>query len=370
MLRDVKMILTYENLLKISDFNLKANPTLSQLNSYSFLSFQDALHYLIQAHAWQGKTILLPAFYCAATLHDMQKQGLKIRLCKIDQQKFDIDSNDFRSILETEHIDIILIYNFFGKNSQLYSDPTWQRFITPDTIIISDFAHALVPNHNIEFLCKNHFYIDSTRKTTCRMFANLIMPTGQQVNSQFVVKHASFKLAIRVLFFLKSWSLRLAARLNSKTLADIGLWLYGLHDNKIGSKAQAYSGFAWDRFLYQRINFSKIKQHRKYLQVTYLQALDHLQKYVELFPLAENEAENSCFFYIRIRDVTAVSQVLSCLNKKGIWSEVLWDFDAIEELSPAERNWCQSIIVLPYTLRTQAKHIQTIAALLQQVFIK
>lgn len=363
------MILTYENLLQWNDFKFLPHPALIQLNQYAFLSFQDALHYLIKKYQWQGKTILVPAFYCDATLHDMAKHGLQVRLCKIDQKNFDIDLADFQTVLRTEKPDIILIYNFFGKNSVLYTEKFWLELITSNTVLISDFAHSLIPNHKIEFFTAQHFYIDSTRKTTCRMLANLIMPKEIQVDNTQVVKQAKFKYALRSLFFLKSWSLRFATVFHNKMLAKFGLWLYGLHDNWIGSPLSAYTGFKWDKFLYNRINFDKIRRYRKELYVLYQQALFSLaNKHIQLFSLPEQETGNICFFFVRILDAAAIVPLVNFLNQQGVWAEVLWNFSAIQGISNADKAWAESIIVLPYTLRTKAKHIKKIAALIQQFY--
>lgn len=364
------MILTYENLLRFSDFKWRANPQLKALNIYNFLSFQDALHYLIKTYQWQNKTILLPAFYCDATIHDMKKHGLNVRLCKIDKKNFDVDLADFKSILKNEKIDIALIYNFFGKNSRLYSDSSWREYLQKDMVLISDFAHSLIPNHKIEFITEKHFYIDSTRKTTCRMMANLIMPTQYQLDNKYVTKFSAFKFTIRGLFFLKSWSLRIATRFNLNSCVDFGMWLYGLHDNAIGSRINAFTGFTWDKFLYHRIDFAKINQHRKSLQTCYISTLQNLvdQKHIELFPLTEQEAGNACFFFLRIINSQAIIPAITLLQKNGIWAEVLWNFDEISEMSLEDKAWAKSMIVLPYSLHTKPKHIQKIATLLEEYF--
>lgn len=364
------MIITYENLLRISDYQLHPCKKLTDLHFFNFLSFQDAVHYLIKAYQLQGKKVLLPVFYCDATIKDLEKHGLQVHLCQIDYKNFDVDMTDFQSKLRSEQPDIIIVYNFFGKNSQLYNDRAWLQQLKPGAFIISDFAHSLIPNHNIEFLNERHFYIDSTRKTTSQMMAHLIMPKGTTINKAFIVDYSRFKLGIRILFFLKSWCLWFATFFNMKFFSTLGTWFYILHDNSIGSPQAAFSGFGWDSFLYHHINFKKIRNHRCLLYQEYKKKLGPLahQGHIELFNLPAEEEKNICFFFFRIIQEGSVADILKFLQDHGYWAEVLWNFDAIKNMSHQDREWAKSIVVLPYTIRTTPHHIKGIATLLETFF--
>ncbi len=362
------MVLTYENLLTFSDFNFAANKNLKQLNSYAFLSFQDALHYLIKAYALKDKTILVPAFYCDATIHDMEKHGLHVELCAIDHKNFDVDVSHFIENLRLHQPDIIIIYNFFGKNSILYSQDEWKKYLKPDVIIISDFAHALIPNHKIEFINQSHFYIDSTRKTTCRMMANFIAPPNVKINKRFIVGLSAFRFFIRALYLIKSMCLRLATRFNSKFISNLGMKFYILHDKYIGSPINSFKGFWWDKFLYRRIKFEKIRQHKKYLYQVYQSQFAQLANdgHIEIISTDEDQ-ENICFFFVRILNAN-VAHFSQWLQEKGFWVDTLWDFDAIKNISKEDKQWAKSIVVLPYTLRTKSQHIEQMASLMNVYF--
>src|SRR5688500_15962589 len=107
------MTLTCENLLPWSYYRTRTDPALSRLRSIDFLSFQDALHYLVRAFDLAGQKIVLPAFYCDATLKDIEKHGLHIVLCPVDRAGFDVDPGRFEELLRAERPGIVLIYNFF-----------------------------------------------------------------------------------------------------------------------------------------------------------------------------------------------------------------------------------------------------------------
>jgi hypothetical protein len=364
------MIITYENLLTPSEFRLQPCQQLKNLNIFNFLSFQDALHYLIKIYHLQDKKILVPAFYCDATINDMKKHGLHVSLCQIDHEKFDVNVSDFTSKLQLERPDIIIIYNFFGKNSLLYHDLDWRKHLKTKTVIISDFAHSLIPNHSITFLNERHFYIDSTRKNTCRMMAHLITPKEMTLNTEWVVVYSFFKFYIRTLFLVKSWCLRFATLLNIKFLSDLGTRLYDLHDRYIGSPGCAFTGFWWDSFLYSHINFEKIKNHRRFLYHEYKNILINLaaQGYIEIIELPSKEEENLCFFFIRFTQYEKMSPALKLLQDNGFWVDTLWNFNEIKEITPNDRDWAKSIAVLPYTMRVKQQHIHSITSLLEKFF--
>lgn len=364
------MIITYENLLTLSHFKLKSCKKLCRLNSAHFLSFTDALHYLINAYKLENKKILIPAFYCDVVIKDIESHKLNVKLCRIDRKNFDVDIGDFINQLEIEQPDIVLIYNFFGKNSHLYNDLNWTNLLKKDAIIISDLAHSLLPNHNIVFLNKKHFYIDSTRKTTSQMMANLIMPPSIRINKSLISSRYTFRIILRVIFLIKSWSLRIAVALNSQLFSKIGMKLYIYHDKYIGAPKFAFKAFWWDRLFYNHINFEKIKKNRRNLYREYNTRLTPLseQGHIELFKLSDIEKENICFFFIRIINPIQTTPIITLLQKHGFWAEVLWDFDRIKDITTSDKDWAKSIIVMPFTLSTKAEHVQSMVSLMEKFF--
>lgn len=361
------MVLTYENLLRFEDLTFSSNEKLQRLNTFTFLSFQDALHYLIRSNSLNGKTILIPSFYCDATICDMRKHGLRVVRCRMDRVRFDVDMVDFVTTLRNESPDIVLIYYFFGKTSALFQDRTWLQYLKPDGILISDCAHALLPQHHIEFITERHVYIDSTRKSTSCMMAHLVTPDGVTVVHGEVSRYSLFRYAVRALFWLKSSCLRLATLTGLRFLSVIGDRLFVLHDNLIGSATAAFAGFWWDAFIYRHIDFDRIKSHRTTLSEAYHSCLAPLADagHLELFDLPIDEAGNLCFFFCTVADQTKLDPLLTHLSAEGYWVEALWDFSAQDGLTEDERAWASRVIVFPYSLRTQPSHVNHIASLMK-----
>lgn len=364
------MVLTYENLLRFRDLKISSCVALNSLNRFSFLSFQDALHYLIRSHRLIGKTILVPSFYCDATINDMHKHGLRVVRCKTDHDKFDVDYEDFLKKISSESPDVVLIYYYFGKSSVLLQRRSWLNHIKPTAVLISDFAHSLLPHHRIEFLTERHLYIDSTRKTTSCMMAHLVMPSGLQVDTALVSRFSLFRYAIRILFALKSSCLRLATVTEMELFSKAGNYLYSLHDQLIGSTAEAFAGFSWDSFVYRHIDFERIRDHRLSLHKLYLANLADLSRagHLKLFEVPAESAGTHCFFFVTISDAAKRALVLAILQKHGYWSEALWNFDVQRDIDDSEREWAKSVIVLPYSTRTLPRHVEHMALLMKSCF--
>ena len=364
------MVLTYENLLRLTDLRVIPCETLRPLNTFNFLSFQDALHYLVRAHRLAGKTILVPSFYCDATVDDMKKHGLHVVRSRMDHAHFDVDMADFMAKLRNELPDVVMLYYFFGKTSVLFQDRAWLQHLKPEALLISDFAHALLPQHRLEFLSERHLYLDSTRKTTSCMMAHMVMPSGMAVDPAGVVRFSPFRYAIRTLFWLKTGSLRLATITGLRFFSDLGNRLYTLHDHWIGSPLAAFAGFRWDAFLYRHIDFDKIRMHRAMLYDVYRLHFAAVSRagYLQLFDVPPEEAGKLCFFFATVTDPTQRDPLLALLWGQGYWVEVLWNFDAQQDLAEEDRQWAKRVIVFPYTLRTQPRHVEHIAGLTKTFF--
>jgi hypothetical protein len=364
------MVLTYENLLRLTDLRVIPCETPRPLNTFNFLSFQDALHYLVRAHRLAGKTILVPSFYCDVTVDDMRKHGLHVVRCRTDYARFDVDLADFVAKLRSESPDIVLLYYFFGKTSVLFQDRAWLQHLKPMALLISDLAHALLPQHRLEFLSEQHLYLDSTRKTTSCMMAHLVMPPGMAVDAAGVARFSPFRYAIRTLFWLKSSCLRLATRTGLSFFSNLGNRLYTLHDHWIGSPVAAFAGFSWDAFLYCHIDFNKLSIHRTMLHDVYRRHLAAVSRagHLQLFDVPPEEAGNLCFFFAAVVDPARRDPLLTLLRGQGYWVDILWDFDVQQDISEEDRQWARRVIVFPYTLRTQPPHVEHIAALTKTFF--
>lgn len=365
------MTLTCENLLTPSFFQLKKDRIIEDLEIINFLSFQDSLHYLIKACGLNGKKILLPSFYCDATLNDMKKNGLKPVLCPMNRKTLDVDVDVFNKITEEERPDIVLIYNVFGKKSALLENTEWKNFLKDDAIIICDWAHSLIPLYGaVSFLSDRNFIIDSTRKTTSCMMSHLVIPPGHTFKPECTTRISVFPFILRLLFFIKSTLLRISRVLNSRTIGKMGMKVFELHDGMIGTPPNAYKGFAWDSFLYKHIRFSKIKEKREELYQEYVSAFGTpaFREHIQLFEIPQEDIGNICFFFVSIKNINKIPDMLSAFEEAGYWPERLWNFDAMEDISESERDFGKSVIVFPLTIQTDQKDIKNMARIMQEFF--
>jgi hypothetical protein len=365
------MTLTYENLLPLSCFVRRPHPGIATQPYSSFLSFQDAFNYLVKAYHLSGKKILLPAFYCHATISEMKKSGIEPVFVASDPALFDVDVADFKKKLSEEKPDIIVIYNFFGKNSVLYDrHHEWEGLAPPDAIIISDFAHTLIPLHKIPFYTDRHFYIDSTRKSTPTMMSHLVAPPRTMIDASLISKNVFIPAYLRLLFFIKGIFLRLSLFFDSRLLAQIAMKLFILHDNRIGAYKEAHAGFKIDAWLYKHIDFEKIKSHRKSLHAAYRKNFSIFadQGHIGLFDIPAAEHGNLCFFFAQVKRIEKFEALVKAFDRAGFWVDRMWDFDAIEDMSDGDKLWGKSIICFPYTVNAQEKDIEKMALCMHRFF--
>ncbi|HTK13720.1 MAG TPA: hypothetical protein VL402_07955 [Xanthobacteraceae bacterium] len=364
------MPLTCENIVPLSFFKRVPAAHSAHVTAVPFLSFQDAMHYLIAAFDLAGKTILLPSFYCDVTLDDFRKHGLTVRLYATDHARFDADISDFYDKIASDPPDIVVVYNYFGKTSGLYDDPRWVEALKPGAFIVSDYAHTLYDFAEPKFLHPRHVVIDSARKTTGCMMAHLIAPAGFVPDGRKIANVSAFRLLVRLLFLGKNFCLRWGQGLGLVALVRLGLRIYGLHDDLIGSRQPAFAAFGFDDRIYRHIDFARIKAHKATLYAAYRSAFAQAAAAgcVFLLPVPRGEDQNLCFFPVRVMAESSVPELLQHLENHGYWVEQLWNFDAIKTLSAAERAWSKSVLALPFTPATTIQDIHAMAALVESFY--
>lgn len=333
----------------------------------NFLSFQDAFDYLIKAYSLQNQKILLPSFYCDATVRNMSEK-LRVILCSVDRERFDVDYDDFVDKVRSEKPRVIILYNFLGMNSLLYRKRDWLRFVPEDTIIVSDFAHSLLPNHRLPFLSKNHFYIDSARKCTPFMIAHLIVPEGFVLQKKLIRPFNMFKIYVRLLFFLKNKLFRLAQWTRSAILEHIATAISIEHNRLIGERVTPNRAFSLDHLFYCHINFERIVEHRRLLFHTYRKTFKKIKcPHIQQFNVPATEAGNLCFYFMRIpsRFIPGLRQYLS---ERGYLIDQIWDFENFDGLNEHFREWAKSIVLFPYSMHTRPSHVRKMAELITTYF--
>jgi len=359
-------VLSYENLLTPAWFRRHVPTTPVLQDSYAFLSFQDAMHYLIRTCQWQGKTLLLPAFYCEATVADFRKHGLQVVFCDIDRQRLDVDVDHFSQLLQEVQPDLVLLYHFFGKESRLYQDRSWLQDLKQDAWLITDGAHAWLEQHSVEFFTPRHVYIDSTRKTCACMMAHLILPAGMTVQPEGVSRWAVFRFQIRALFAVKTVCLRLATFWQLDWAATLADKLYGMHDDLIGSPVKAYAGFAWDAWWYAHMDIQAIAAYRQEVWQWYLDEFTDLidAGLLQIFDMPDHERARCCFFFVKL-NMANQQDLLKTLQGEGYWVDVLWRFQLLEGVSQEFRDWASTVVVFPLTVNTRPGHVKAMAELMR-----
>ena len=357
-------MLSYENLLTPAYFRRRIPAAYALTGSHAFLSFQDAMHYLIRELDWAGKTLLLPAFYCEATVADYRKHGLKVVFCEIDRQTLDVDVDSFRQMLRDTRPDLVLLYHFFGKQSRLYTERSWLDELKAEAWLITDCAHAHMEHHSLERLSPRHIYLDSTRKTSTCMMSHMLLPPGMSLQQQGVSRWAWFRFSIRLLFAIKTICLRLASFWNWRWAASLGDTLYGWHDDMIGSRVQAFAGFAWDRWWYAHMDIPAIGKYRVRVWQWYLNEFADLAGagHVQIFDMDAAERSRCCFFFVKLNCVDQ-DALLDKLHEAGYWVEVLWRFQLLDGVPAEFRDWASTVVVLPLTINTRQEHIRAMAAI-------
>ncbi len=365
------MSLSCETFLPLSCFAARPDPRLTQARIEHFLSFQDAFHYLIKALELRGQTVLLPEFYCDATVNDMRGWGLNVAFYRIDHGTFDADPEDFKAKLRGLKPGVVIIYHIFGKTSALRDDRRWLEDMGTETVLIEDLAHSLLVNHlPVRPLVKNHYYIDSPRKTVSCMMSNLVLPDTHKFQPDLTATRSVFAWRVRGLFLAKTFFLRLGQCFDSRALMRLGMDFFVRHDSLIGSPKQAYRALWWDRFLYPRIHFDKIMRARPALYKMYQHHFKALaaRGVIEMFPVRDEEAERLSFFPVRICDETRIPDFIRACEAAGYYPERLWDFDKLEGLAPERKPWLKSIVVFPLTIHALEADIQAMAKIMDGFF--
>lgn len=90
--------------------------------------------------------------------------------------------------------------------------------------------------------------------------------------------------------------------------------------------------------------------------------------HLQFFDVPPEEAGMLCFFFATVTDLAQRDSLLALLRGQGYWVEILWNFDVQQDLAEEDRRWAKRVIVFPYTLRTQPRHVEHIATLTKIFF--
>jgi len=317
-------------------------------NVYNFASFEDAFDYLVKDLELSGEDILMPGFYCEDTANNFQK-NLKTHFCKIDQENFDIDYDDFLRKIKVLKPKVVMIYNFFGKRSILYDEKEWLKYINKDTVLISDMAHGFLFNQKSDFITDKHFYIDSNRKCTQFMISHLLAPAHYKFNTKYISSLNYYKVRTRLLFSLKNLWLILANKLRSHKFLTLSVKFFMKHNGLIGNNKIPTKAFFVDDFLFRHLDVNKINSHKGKIFAKYT---EEFAKYnisqIRLFKIRKKDFETMNFFPIRIK-TEFVKKLMAYFYEESIVIDKLWDLTAIRNLDKKIVQFGEEIIVLPCT---------------------
>lgn len=222
-----------------------------------FLSFEDALLAVLrEAGLEPGRTLLFPSFYCMEVVHGLEKRGYRVQFYETDNAFHPVAAS-LERLLQTERPALVCLYHAWGMRRAL---PVG---LPEGMVLIEDHAHSLLDPSEIRLTGANHFVLDSLRKVTNRQGSRLF--SKQALKGKFAW---AYRLRLLALYFGHRLSLSLARLAGSSSLFEGSESFFDKYSRLIGSHLQPAAGFWWDRFLFERLNISRVKKDRSDLAVS------------------------------------------------------------------------------------------------------
>jgi hypothetical protein len=138
------------------------NPPNSNLDSYFYLSFEDALWDFLSHKVKPGGTLLFGEFFCVDVWDNCRAHGYKVETYTVEEDLQTKPDNLYAAI-ELYNPDAIFVFHPLGIHNQLLTQELFQRY---QGIVIEDSVHRIVEPTKIQLLSDRHIIIDSTRKLT------------------------------------------------------------------------------------------------------------------------------------------------------------------------------------------------------------
>lgn len=148
------------------------NPQNSELDSYFYLSFEDALWDFLKHKVSLGATLLFPDFFCVDVWDNCKTHGYKVATYKVEDDLSILPSRFWSAVAESNP-QVIFIFHALGIQNQLLNTELFKDF---QGWVIEDSVHRIVEPQKIKLFSDRHIIIDSIRKLTplpgSQIFAN------------------------------------------------------------------------------------------------------------------------------------------------------------------------------------------------------
>jgi hypothetical protein len=155
-------------------YSLKADTMPKGLDHAFYLSWEDALWDLLEAHNVPvGSVVFVPEFFCMDVVENMKSHGLKPVWYPMDEH-FQTNPEEFLELLLRHKPSVVVIFHAVGITNGLFEKfVQWKHALPIGTLLIEDAVHRVVDSKEIQLLTKQHYVIDSVRKVTPGMGSNL-----------------------------------------------------------------------------------------------------------------------------------------------------------------------------------------------------
>ena len=315
-----------------------------QLSKF-FLSFGDTFQYLLRHFNFsQDNIALLPNFYCPETLNTI-RQNIRVVYYQINPD-FSVDKKSYFNQIKAYQPDIIINYSFTGFSLTEVEKEELKNQTKPTAVIIDDAAHSLLENNFLP-LNSNHFLINSLRKHSPFLGSHLLGANFKLKKNQIQWLNI-YKVKCLALQWARNFFDLLSLTTNIEKFSDLSDKFFLAQDAIIGEYKKPTHGCPISFYLYQTVNWEKIKKHRKSLAIYFsqkMQALD-LPKIKALPPrLAENSNMNYLPIFI---DQDFREKLLDYLTAKKIFADILWEVGP-EDPDELNQTLYQSFIIYPLT---------------------
>lgn len=331
-----------------------------------FLSFSDALLCIfnrLNIKSQRGH-ILVPNFFCPDTLKFVSKY-LRIVFYKINND-FSVDKDSYFNQIKKFKPKVIINYSFIGFSLSERERLKLKEIIDERTVIIDDFAHGLLGQEKINFICSNHFYIDSIRKHSPFLGSHLV---GRNFKHQAgsVKRLNYYKIKLTMLQIVKGLVSFLAYIFNSNRLYRLYDKIFIFQDKLFSPGGVPISGFISTYYLYNFINSDKLKQHQNKLIKSYTFYFNKLN--IKSIGVLEEKIINSArmSYYPLFVNEADQEPLINFLKKRNIFVEKLWQPEGLN-YSELKIELYKSFLIFPLTWLIKEKDTETIAEAVADYF--
>ena len=336
---------------------LKRNKIPSGIKKLFYLSWEDAFWDLLaKKQVKKGAVVLVPQYYCGDVENNIINHGYTIKHYPADIY-LQTSETELINKLKEYRPRVVIIFHAFGITNNLLLKPSWLSYLSPQAILIEDCVHRIIDPNKIHFLTKNHFFLDSLRKTI-PLQGGALYGSAQSLDFDLPPFWQSLGYSLRVHFL---WLLMnifwFLAQTTSGTklssmFAIIAKIVMKKGYNLIGDSLLPSSGFSVFNFLQQLVDIKKIEKIKEQ-QVKYYQQqlkLKDSNQYITV-PFSKNDWKklNS---YPLVLPLTTANQTLQKIKDKGL----MLDFELNDSLW-SKKNKIISLPLGPYLSQKNLKDV-------------